>query len=89
MAKSIDVEVLTNYEISANGSRFPINFRAASGDYTSITLPSDCLNQLVMTVPQIAIEVLRKQYGDDTLRLVRPLHDCYRKRKATPISFSH
>jgi len=75
MAKSIDVEALTNYEISANGKRFRLNFRPASGDYNSITLPSDCLNQLLMTVPRIATEVLRQQYGDDNLRLVYPLHD--------------
>jgi hypothetical protein len=75
MAKSIDVEALTDYQISANGTRFRLNFKPASGNYSSITLPSDCLNQLVMTIPRIAVEVLRKQHGDDTLRLVYPLHD--------------
>jgi hypothetical protein len=75
MPIDIEAEAVTTYEVAADGTRFSLNFRRASGEVGSITLPSECLNQLVMTMPCIAAEALRKRYRNSTMRLVYPLGD--------------
>src|SRR5262249_11826264 len=66
---------MTTYEVTADGSWFRLYFRRASGATASITLPTECLNQLVMPMPCIAAEALRKRYPNAAMRLVYPLGD--------------
>jgi hypothetical protein len=70
MKSKIEAEGLTTYEISSDGLRFHLNLKQLSGGSASLTRPSECLNQLVMTMPRIAVEVLRKRYRDNSLRLI-------------------
>src|SRR5579883_2762724 len=42
----------------------------AQGRRKSLRLPTECLNELVMTLPEMARQALRRLYRDDSLRLV-------------------
>jgi hypothetical protein len=73
MPTAIEAKAVTSYEVSADGKSFRLSLRNDAGEASVISLPSECLNQLVMTMPCIAAEALRKRYGSSEVRLVYPL----------------
>ena len=73
MATLIEGEEVTAFEVTPDGAYFRLNFRDSEGKAGAISLPSECLNQLVLTMPCIAAEALQKRYHDSSLRLVYPL----------------
>ena len=75
MSAEIEGKTLTSFQVSPDGTQFRLNLRDSEGGPASITLPTDCLNQLVMTMPRIAAEALRLRYRDNSLRLVYPISD--------------
>ncbi len=75
MPREIKADAVTTYEVTPDGMWFSLKFKQGSGEPGSITLPTECLKQLIMTMPCIAAEALRKQYGDNNMRLVYPLGD--------------
>jgi hypothetical protein len=75
MLDEIKADAITTYEVTPDGMWFSLRFKLASGEAGAITLPTDCLKQLVMTMPCIAAEALRKQHGGGEMRLVYPLGD--------------
>ena len=64
---------LTTFEIAPDGSRFCMNVADESGQTRGLSLPAECLVQLIMTLPQMASQALKIRYRDDTLRIVYPL----------------
>jgi len=64
---------LTTFEITPDGSRFCMNVTDEAGQARGLSLPAECLTQLIMTLPEMASKVLKMRYGDDTLRVVYPL----------------
>ncbi len=64
---------LTTFEIAPDGSRFCMNVADESGHSLGLSLPAECLVQLIMTLPQMASQALKMRYRDDTLRIVYPL----------------
>ena len=68
----IEAETLTTFEVNPEGTRVRLNGAAADGRPVSFSLPSDCLNQLTMTLPRIASEALKRRHKDDSLRIVYP-----------------
>lgn len=66
---------LTTFEITADGRCFRLNFTDTEGKSSALTLPTECLNQLLMTLPRIASESLRARFRDNSLRLVFPAKD--------------
>ena len=68
----IEAETLTTFEVTPDGRRIRLNAAAADGGPVSLSLPSECLNQLAMTLPRMASEALRRRYNDDSLRIVYP-----------------
>jgi hypothetical protein len=66
-------ERLTTFDISPDGDRFCLNFTDQSGSSAGLSLPSECLIQLIMTLPEMASKALKVRYRDDTLRIVYPL----------------
>lgn len=66
-------ERLTTFDISPDGDRFCMNFTDQSGSIAGLSLPSECLIQLIMTLPEMASKALKVRYRDDTLRIVYPL----------------
>jgi hypothetical protein len=63
----------TTCQVAADGSAIRLVFEAPGGKPASLTLPIQCVQQLLMTLPHAASEAIRAKHGDDTLRLVFPL----------------
>ena len=64
---------LTTFEIAPDGSRFCMNVADELGQSRGLSLPAECLVQLIMTLPQMASQALKMRYRDDSLRIVYPL----------------
>lgn len=64
---------LTTFDISANGERFCMNVADESGQPRGLSLPTECLTALIMTLPEIASRALKARFQDDTLRIVYQL----------------
>lgn len=73
MAKDIEGTALVNFEVAPDGERFRLNVRDTEGGTAALSLPTECLHQLVMTLPRMAVRALQERHGDKTLRLVYPL----------------
>src|SRR5262249_55116126 len=69
--------------IEPDGSRFCMNVADETGRERGLSLPSDCLTQLIMTLPEMASKALKMRYRDNTLRIVYPL--CALQAEASPI----
>jgi hypothetical protein len=63
---------LTTFAVAADGKNFTLHFTDAEDQPSAITLPTECLSVLLMTLPRIASRALRSRYNDASLRLVFP-----------------
>lgn len=63
---------LTTFVVAADGRNFRLNFTDTKGQPSAVTLPTECLNELLMTLPRIVSQALRARYKDSSLRLVFP-----------------
>jgi hypothetical protein len=52
--KDFVVQKLTIFNIAANGTRCRMNFISGDGDQACLSLPTDCLTELIMTLPRMA-----------------------------------
>jgi hypothetical protein len=68
----IEAEALTTFEVTPDGARIRLNARDSGGGDVSFSLPVDCVSQMVMTLPRIAQEAVRRLHGDDSLKIVYP-----------------
>ncbi len=68
----IDAEALTTFEVTPDGTRVRLNARDAGGGDVSFSLPIDCVSQMVMTLPRITQEAVRRFHGDESLKIVYP-----------------
>jgi hypothetical protein len=66
------VQKLTTFNIEADGTRFRMNFISGDGDHACLSLPTECLTELIMTLPRMMRQALRARHHDDSLRLVYP-----------------
>lgn len=73
MSDSITAETLQSFHVAADGTRFQMNVADAAGRPMSMNLPTDCLRQMLMTLPSLVSQALRRQYDNDSLRLVYPV----------------
>ena len=73
MTLDISGKALTTCQVAAGGEAFRLNFENADGQPMSLTLPSDCLRALLMTLPRLTAQALRAKYRDDTLKVVYPV----------------
>lgn len=69
----IQTKALLDCGVAADGSLVRLGLLDAEGVPTHLTLPADCLAQLLMTLPRLASEALRRRHRDASLRLVYPL----------------
>jgi hypothetical protein len=73
MPNEIDVASLTTCQVAPDGHYVRLNFEDALGRPAALKLPSSCVHQLVMTLPQLLSQALQAQYADRSLRAVFPL----------------
>ena len=73
MTLDINGKALTTWQVDAGGEAFRLNFEGSDGQPISLTLPSDCLRALLMTLPRLTAQALRAKYRDDTLKVVYPV----------------
>jgi hypothetical protein len=65
-------EQLLTYEVAGDGNWFRMRFICANGKPGSLSLPTECLHALIMTLPKMMTQAFSARYGDDSLRLVYP-----------------
>ena len=75
-AHRIDARHLTGLELAKDGSCFALQGVDGNGADWSLHLPSTFLQQLILTLPNLALKAMRAQHNDDTLRIVYPAHTC-------------
>jgi hypothetical protein len=66
---------LTTFSVAADGASVSIGVADESGRPSALVLPSECLQALVMTLPEMASQSLRRRHGDPDLRLVFPVEN--------------
>jgi hypothetical protein len=82
----IGQELLT-YEVAGDGNSFRMTFNCVNGKPGSLSLPTECLHALIMTLPRMMTQVLSARYGDDSLRLVYPAEAMRIERSPDPNTF--
>jgi hypothetical protein len=75
MPNEIDVASLTTCLVTPGGQRIRLNFEDSRGRPATLSLPSPCVQQLVMTLPHLLSTALKAQHGDQSARLVFPLDE--------------
>jgi hypothetical protein len=73
MADDFGVQSLTTCEVAADGRRIRINIKDTDGRPASLTMPTDCVHQLIMTLPPLLSRALKAELSDDSVRAVFPL----------------
>ena len=69
----IDAAELTTYDVDPQGEFVRLHLKDHSGQTGTVVLPTDCLTQLLMSLPGMVQKALRNRHGDDSLRLAHPL----------------
>jgi hypothetical protein len=69
----IQAAALTTFEIAPDGTRFQMNVQGEDGKPASVSLPTQCINELMMTLPDVLRRALWNQFRDSSLRLVYQL----------------
>ena len=64
---------LTTFDIAPDGSSFSIHVTDEQAEPATLVLPADCLNELIITLPEILKRSLRLRFQDDSMRLVYPV----------------
>ena len=71
----IHVRSLTTHQVAPDGSTVCLYFENADGRQGSLKLPSNCVQQLLMTLPRLLAKALQAHYRDASLRVAFPLGD--------------
>jgi hypothetical protein len=71
-ALSIDAAGLSDVKLDANGAYFELLGRTRAGDPWSVNLPCEVLQNLILTLPTVAVNALRRKHHDESLRIVYP-----------------
>jgi len=69
----IHSQALTTCEIAPDGQAISLGFVDASGRPAAIKLPVEQVGALVLTLPMLIEQALRRKFGDDSLRYTYPL----------------
>lgn len=85
--EDIIVEQLLTYEVAGDGKWFRMRFIRANGKPGSLSLPTECLHALIMTLPKMMTQALSARYGDDSLRLVYPADAVHIEKSPDPNTF--
>ncbi len=64
---------LTTFDVSPDGESFAIHVTDEHARPASLVLPAECLNALMMTLPEMVQRSLRRRFHDDAMRVVYPV----------------
>src|SRR5260370_34970301 len=64
---------LTTFDVSPDGESFAIHVTDEHARPGTLVLPAECLNALMLTLPEIVRRSLRQRFPHDTLRVVYPV----------------
>lgn len=64
---------LTISQVAPDGSAVRLGFEDSEGRAAAVILPSECIYQLLMTLPILISQAIRAQFKDESFRLVFPL----------------
>jgi hypothetical protein len=67
---TIRAKSLTTFSVAPDGANIAIGVADEEGRAGELTLPTDCLRELMMTLPEMMRRALRLQHHDPSLRLV-------------------
>jgi hypothetical protein len=67
---TIRAKSLTTFSVASDGANIAIEVADEEGRAGVLTLPTDCLRELMMTLPEMMRRALRLQHDDPSLRLV-------------------
>ncbi len=73
MSTHIEGEELTCFEVAEDGGSFKMHLEDKFGRPASLSLPSVCLNRLMMTLPRMVTRALQRRHNDQSLRVVYPV----------------
>jgi hypothetical protein len=72
-AMTVAVSALTHFEVSPCGSCVRLGLLDHQGEAKGLALPFRCLGMLLMTLPSMIEQAIRRQSMDPTMRHVFPL----------------
>ena len=68
----IRAQRLTKFSVAADGGSIAIGVADEEDRTCALMLPTECLRELMMTLPEMMRRALRLQHDDPSLRLVYP-----------------
>jgi hypothetical protein len=84
---TIRAQRLTKFSVAADGGSIAIGVADEEGRAGALMLPTECLKQLMMTLPEMMRRALRLQHDDASLRLVYPAAGWEVERSTAPGTF--
>jgi hypothetical protein len=75
---------LTTFDVAPDGESVAIHVTDDQGSPSTLVLPTECLNALMMTLPDIVRRSLQARYGDPSMRVVYPVGSWSLERSAVP-----
>ena len=73
MSVEFAIGEMTRFETAENGSSVRLDMEDVNGRLVSLHMPLKCLNQLIMTLPEIVRRALQAQHRDASVRIVYPV----------------
>ena len=64
---------LTSFAMAPDGESVAINVTDDEGSPAALVLPTDCLNELLMTLPEMVRRSLQARFHDQSIRVVYPV----------------
>jgi hypothetical protein len=69
----INGKMLTTFEVASDGSTISINVIDQNSGPGSLVLPVECFQQMMMTLPEMLQQALKRKYRDPSLRITYPV----------------
>jgi len=80
----IRAQRLTKFSVAADGGSIAIGVADEEDGTYALMLPTECLRELMMTLPEMMRRALQLQHHDPSLRLVYPAAGWDVERAAAP-----
>src|SRR5262245_29188817 len=75
---------LTTFDVAPDGESVSIHVTDDQNNPATLTLPSDCLHALMMTLPEMVRRSLQARFRDPSMRVVYPVGSWDLERSVVP-----